>query len=65
MAHNNNNPSTVIDPAWYFDTGATDHVSPNQNKLNIAEECKGDDKLQVGKVKTCVFLMVDPLLCRI
>ncbi|KAL4563173.1 hypothetical protein LXL04_027209 [Taraxacum kok-saghyz] len=41
-------PSTVIDPAWYIDTGATDHVSPDIQKLNIAEDYKGDDKLQVG-----------------
>ncbi|GKE79580.1 retrovirus-related pol polyprotein from transposon TNT 1-94, partial [Tanacetum coccineum] len=42
------NPSTTIDPAWYFDTGATDHVTPDITKLNIAEPYNGDDKLQVG-----------------
>ncbi|KAI3516852.1 hypothetical protein L1887_15941 [Cichorium endivia] len=41
-------PSTVIDPSWYFDTGATDHASPDITKLNIAEPYTGDDKLQVG-----------------
>ncbi|KAL4587789.1 hypothetical protein LXL04_000663 [Taraxacum kok-saghyz] len=40
-----NSQSTVIDPAWYFDSGATDHVSPDINKLNITDEYKGDDKL--------------------
>lgn len=41
-------PSNVFDPSWYFDTWATDHDSPNITKLNIADEYKGDDKLQVG-----------------
>ncbi|KAL4575776.1 hypothetical protein LXL04_011862 [Taraxacum kok-saghyz] len=44
-------PSTVIDPAWYFDSGATDHVTPDFQKLNIAEEYNGLDKLQVGNGK--------------
>lgn len=41
-------PSTVFDPNWYLDSGATDHVSPDLQKLNVADEYKGDDKLQVG-----------------
>ncbi|KAL4554593.1 hypothetical protein LXL04_037187 [Taraxacum kok-saghyz] len=40
-------PSTT-DPTWYSDTEATDHVSPDFTKLNVADEYKGDDKLQVG-----------------
>ncbi|CAN1276866.1 Retrovirus-related Pol polyprotein from transposon RE1 [Linum perenne] len=40
--------STVIDPAWYFDTGATDHVTPDFSKLTVAEDYTGTDKLQVG-----------------
>ncbi|CAN1180953.1 Retrovirus-related Pol polyprotein from transposon RE1 [Linum perenne] len=40
--------STVIDPAWYFDTGATDHVTPDISKLTMTEDYDGNDKLQVG-----------------
>ncbi|CAL0333408.1 unnamed protein product [Lupinus luteus] len=40
--------STIMDPSWYFDTGATDYVTPDINKLNIADDYNGDDKLQVG-----------------
>lgn len=46
MAHYNS-PSAV-DPSWYFDTGATDHVSPDLHKLSISDEYSGSDKLQVG-----------------
>ncbi|CAN1243573.1 hypothetical protein LINPERPRIM_LOCUS5731, partial [Linum perenne] len=40
--------STVIDPAWYFDMGATDHVTPDLEKLSISSDYSGRDKLQVG-----------------
>lgn len=41
-------PSTVVDPACYFDIGATDHVTNDFNKLNGIDEYHGSDKLQVG-----------------
>lgn len=41
----------MIDPSWYFDTCATDHVAPDLQELNIAEEYHGPDKLQVGNGK--------------
>ncbi|CAH9104736.1 unnamed protein product, partial [Cuscuta epithymum] len=40
--------STVLDPSWYFDTGATDHVTPDIGKISLADTYTGDDKLQVG-----------------
>lgn len=40
-----------MDPSWYFDTGATDHVTPDISKLTIANDYTGDDKLQVGNGK--------------
>ncbi|CAN1793703.1 Retrovirus-related Pol polyprotein from transposon RE1 [Linum perenne] len=40
--------SMVVDPAWYFDTGATDHVTPDISKLTVTEDYGGNDKLQVG-----------------
>lgn len=43
-----NSPSTLVDPSWYVDSGATDHVSPDMQRLNIAEDYRGTDKLQVG-----------------
>ncbi|CAN1775445.1 Retrovirus-related Pol polyprotein from transposon RE1 [Linum perenne] len=42
----------VIDPTWYFDTGATDHVTPDLGKLTISEDYHGGDKLQIGNGKT-------------
>ncbi|KAH1193046.1 Retrovirus-related Pol polyprotein from transposon RE1 [Glycine max] len=38
--------SIVMDPSWYFDTGATDHVTPDISKLTIANDYTDDDKLQ-------------------
>ncbi|CAN0858726.1 Retrovirus-related Pol polyprotein from transposon RE1 [Linum grandiflorum] len=40
--------STVVDPAWYFDSRATDHVTPDIGNLNLAADYHGTDKLQVG-----------------
>lgn len=40
-------PYAIIDPNWYFDTGATDHVTPDLNKLHLQESYTGADKLQV------------------
>ncbi|CAN1165745.1 Retrovirus-related Pol polyprotein from transposon RE1 [Linum perenne] len=40
--------SSVMDPSWYFDSGATDHVTPDLTKLSIADDYTGTDKLQVG-----------------
>ncbi|CAN0829352.1 Retrovirus-related Pol polyprotein from transposon RE1 [Linum grandiflorum] len=39
---------TVLDPSWYFDTGASDHVTPDFNKLTVADPYSGSDTLQVG-----------------
>lgn len=47
MVHYNSS-SIVMDPIWYFDTGATDHVSLDIQKLNVAKENKGDETPQVG-----------------
>ncbi|KAL4581705.1 hypothetical protein LXL04_006232 [Taraxacum kok-saghyz] len=40
--------STAVDPSWYLDSGATDHIAPDFSKLNIVEEYHGSDTLQVG-----------------
>lgn len=44
----NHSPSSVTDPSWYFDTGATDHVTPDIQILQITKPYNGTDKLQVG-----------------
>ncbi|KAL4565709.1 hypothetical protein LXL04_029812 [Taraxacum kok-saghyz] len=38
----------AADPNWYLDSGATDHVAPDLQKLHIAEDYHGPDQLQVG-----------------
>lgn len=48
-------PSTVVDPNWYFDTRATDHIAPDLQKMNLAEDYHGNDKLQVGNGKNLVI----------
>ncbi|CAN0926276.1 hypothetical protein LINGRAHAP2_LOCUS35251, partial [Linum grandiflorum] len=40
--------STVVDPAWYFDSGTTDHVTPDIGNLSLANDYTGTDKLQVS-----------------
>lgn len=41
-------PSTIVDPAWYFDSGASHHVTPDLANLSINSEYNGDDQLVVG-----------------
>ena len=36
------------DPAWYMDSGATDHVASDPNQLTISRNYDGNDQLQVG-----------------
>ena len=41
-------PETVGDPAWYADSGATNHVTPQLSNLSIHSDYQGYDKLAVG-----------------
>ncbi|KAL5851272.1 hypothetical protein ACOSQ3_006390 [Xanthoceras sorbifolium] len=41
-------PSTVADPSWYVDSGATNHITPDFSNLSINNEYKGADRLAVG-----------------
>ncbi|KAL5766826.1 hypothetical protein ACOSP7_017443 [Xanthoceras sorbifolium] len=41
-------PSTVADPAWYIDSGATNHITADLNNLSLKNEYKGNEKLAVG-----------------
>ncbi|KAL5758821.1 hypothetical protein ACOSP7_021432 [Xanthoceras sorbifolium] len=41
-------PSTVADPNWYVDSGATNHITPDFNNLSINSEYKGTNRLAVG-----------------
>lgn len=44
----NTAPSKVVDPNWYFDIEAIDHITSDLQKLHLANEYHGSDKLQVG-----------------
>ncbi|KAK1693430.1 hypothetical protein QYE76_010127 [Lolium multiflorum] len=41
-------PSFAIDPTWYFDTGATDHMTSEMGKLNSNEPYRGQDKVRTA-----------------
>ncbi|KAL5739025.1 hypothetical protein ACOSP7_027949 [Xanthoceras sorbifolium] len=41
-------PEVVCDPAWYTDSGATNHVTSNLNNLHLPTKYKGNDRLAVG-----------------
>lgn len=44
----NASPSTVNDPAWYVDSGATNHITADLNNLALRTDYKGKEKFLVG-----------------
>jgi histone deacetylase 1/2 len=41
-------PSYPIDAPWYVDSGATDHLTSQMNKLNARESYQGTDKVHTA-----------------
>jgi histone deacetylase 1/2 len=41
-------PSYPIDPAWYADTGATDHLTNDLDKLTVREPYNGNDQVHTA-----------------
>jgi hypothetical protein len=41
-------PSYPIDTPWYVDSGATDHLTSQMNKLNAWETYQGTDKVHIA-----------------
>jgi hypothetical protein len=40
--------SYKIDPNWYTDTGATDHIISDLDRLTVCERYNGGEQVQVG-----------------
>jgi hypothetical protein len=40
--------TTLIDPNWYVDTGATDHITSDLDRLALRERYHGGEQVQVG-----------------
>jgi hypothetical protein len=47
-SYSSHTPSYSIDPPWYFDTGATDHLTSEMGKLNSQEPYRGHDKVRTA-----------------
>ncbi|GAA0165293.1 hypothetical protein LIER_43710 [Lithospermum erythrorhizon] len=45
-------PSTIQDPSWYIDSGATNHITANLNNLSIYHDYDGSDKINVENGQT-------------
>ncbi|KAK1682366.1 hypothetical protein QYE76_043214 [Lolium multiflorum] len=45
MAHQGHTPSYPVDSSWYMDTGATDHVTHELDKLAVQQPYHGHDKV--------------------
>ncbi|GKE43776.1 retrovirus-related pol polyprotein from transposon TNT 1-94 [Tanacetum coccineum] len=41
-------PTYQVDPNWYTDTGATDHITNDLDKLTLKEKYNGMEQVQVG-----------------
>ncbi|KAI9161450.1 hypothetical protein LWI28_017588 [Acer negundo] len=58
QVHNNSlnamtaSSSSVVDPNWYVDSGATHHITPDFNNLTISSENRGKERLAVGNGHT-------------
>lgn len=40
--------SYQVDPNWYMDSGATDHITSDLDRLTIKDKYGGGDQVQVG-----------------
>ncbi|KAH0743141.1 hypothetical protein KY290_031134 [Solanum tuberosum] len=41
-------PNTISDPAWYPDSGATNHLTNDLNNVNIRGDYSGNEQIVVG-----------------
>jgi hypothetical protein len=41
-------PSTSTDPNWYLDSGATDHITDELEKLTMHERYNGNDQIRIA-----------------
>jgi len=41
-------PSTIEDPLWYHDTGATHHITKDSNFFTHKQPYQGNDDLKLG-----------------
>lgn len=48
--------SYTVDPNWYSDTGATDHITSDLDQLAIRDQYKGGEHVQVGN-GACLRIM--------
>jgi histone deacetylase 1/2 len=48
--HSGNHAATgyTVDPTWYMDTGATDHITSDLDRLAIREVYNGNERVHVG-----------------
>ncbi|XP_031284203.1 uncharacterized protein LOC116142926 [Pistacia vera] len=44
----NHGAQPIMDPTWYMDSRATDHVTSDLTQLNISKDYDGSNQLQVG-----------------
>lgn len=43
--------SSLLDPSWFVDSGATNHITSNLNNLSLHAPYNGVDKMSVGNCK--------------
>ncbi|XP_071683458.1 uncharacterized protein [Lolium perenne] len=48
-----------VDTNWYTDTGATDHITSELNKLLIANKYHGQDRVRTAEGTGCVYISRD------
>jgi hypothetical protein len=54
--------SSTVDPAWYPDTGANNHITADYGNLNLhADDYTGQDQVRISKAKVCTFITLVPL----
>ena len=51
-------PPTINDESWFFDTGATHHLSQGVHTLSGVQPYQGIDKVIVGNVKQLHILHI-------
>jgi hypothetical protein len=61
VANNTEGNGYNVDAAWYSDTGATNHITSELDKLTMHEKYTGQEQIHVANGEVCKLLTLENL----